>query len=196
MMQPAAADEPSYTYRPSMLGSPWAFRLADDAIHWDSGRRSGRVFLNTITRVRLSFRPAGMQSQRFMTEIWSSGAPKLTLVSTSWKSMVEYTRLDREYCAFISGLHARLAAHAGNIRFISGLPLPMFVGGVILFVAASLGLAALTVRAIQFDAVPAAVLIGAFLGVFLWQAGGFFRRNRPGRYTPQALPPELMPALD
>ena len=38
--------------------------------------------------------------------------------------------------------------------------------------------------------------IGAFLALFLWQAGNYFRRNRPGRYTPQALPPELMPRGD
>jgi hypothetical protein len=72
----------------------------------------------------------------------------------------------------------------------------MFWGGLVLFIAASLGIASLTVRAIQSGATLAAVMIGAFLALFLWQAGNYFRRNRPGRYTPQALPPELMPRGD
>jgi hypothetical protein len=54
----------------------------------------------------------------------------------------------------------------------------------------------LTVRAIQAGAFPAAILVAAFLGVFLWQAGGFLRRNRPGRYAPDALPRDLLPPAD
>jgi hypothetical protein len=189
-------DSRTYTYRPSVLGAPWTFRLGGDGIDWDSGRRSGRVGYATVTRVRLSYRPAGMQSQRYMTEIWSSGGPKLMIVSSSWKSMVEQIRLDGAYRAFIGELHARLAASGGRAAFDTGLPFPMFWGGLVLFIAASLGIASLTVRAIQSGATLAAVMIGAFLALFLWQAGNYFRRNRPGRYTPQALPPELMPRGD
>jgi hypothetical protein len=184
---------PSYSYRPSALGAPWTFRLTADGIHWDSGRRNGVVRYDTIRRVRLSYRPAGMQSQRFMTEIWSSAAPKLTLVSSSWKSMVEQIRLDRDYGIFIGELHHRVAVSGGRVTFDAGLPFLMFWGGVILFAAAALGLAALTVRAVHERAFAAAGLIGAFFALFLWQAGGYFARNRPGRYEPRSLPRALMP---
>jgi hypothetical protein len=62
-----------------------------------------------------------------------------------------------------------------------------------LFAAAALGLAALTVRAVHERAFAAAGLIGAFFALFLWQAGGYFARNRPGRYEPRSLPRALMP---
>ena len=32
-----------------------------------------------------------------------------------------------------------------------------------------------------------------FLALFAWQLGTFFRRNRPGTYGPDALPPEVLP---
>ena len=38
-----------------------------------------------------------------------------------------------------------------------------------------------------------AAFVGAFMLLFLWQGGNFFRRNRPGFYRPEALPAELLP---
>ena len=35
----------------------------------------------------------------------------------------------------------------------------------------------------------------ALMALFLWQGGNFFRRNRPGRYRPDALPAALMPKV-
>ena len=35
--------------------------------------------------------------------------------------------------------------------------------------------------------------VGAFLALSLWQLGGFFRRNRPGRYRADAPPGDLLP---
>jgi hypothetical protein len=42
-------------------------------------------------------------------------------------------------------------------------------------------------------ALGAVAVVGVFLALFLWQGGSFFRRNRPGLYRPDALPPDLMP---
>jgi hypothetical protein len=38
-----------------------------------------------------------------------------------------------------------------------------------------------------------AAIVAAFLAFYLWQAGNFFRRNRPGTYRPDALPADVMP---
>jgi hypothetical protein len=58
-----------------------------------------------------------------------------------------------------------------------------------------LGIAGLALRALEVGAFAGAAFIGAFLGLFVWQAGGFFRRNRPGTYRPEALPPRLLPKI-
>jgi hypothetical protein len=189
----ATADNTAYTFRRSLLGAPREFKLAGDGIDWVVGRRSGHVPFRAIGRLRLSYRHASMQSHRFMTELWAEGAPKLEIVSSSWKSMVEQERLDKPYAAFIAELHRRIALAAPLARFEQGSSPLLYWPGLIVFASVALAAAVLIVRALQVAAIGGAVFIAAFLIFFLWQAGNFFRRNRPGFYRPEALPLELMP---
>jgi hypothetical protein len=195
-IEPAGTGEDvAYTYRPSLLGAPWEFKLVDDGIDWSNGRKSGRVPFRTLRRVRLSFRPASMQTHRFAAELWADGAPKLEILSSSWKSMVEQVRQDKPYAAFIAELHRRVALAAPPARFEQGSRPFLYWPGLIVYVGVSLGLAWLVMRALQAGAKGGAVFVSAFLALFLWQGGNFFRRNRPGLYRPDAPPAELMPRV-
>jgi hypothetical protein len=187
------ADQPSYSFRPSTFGAPRNFRLLDQAITWEIGRRSGTMAFDRIDRVRLSYRPATLQTHRFVTEIWSVGTPRLDIASSSWKSMVEQVDQGDAYRAFVVELHKRLAAAGPRTQFATGMNPLIYWPGLALFIAAAIGFAGLTVRALQSDAGVAALLIAAFLLLFLWQAGNIFYRNRPGSYRPDALPPALLP---
>ena len=189
----AADTSVGYAYRPSLLGAVWQFKLADGGIEWVTGRRSGHIPFRNVRRLRMSFKPANMQSQRFLTEVWAEGAPKLEIVSSSWKSMVEQERLDKPYSAFVGELHRRLAAAATPVRYEQGTRPLMYWPGLVLSVGVSLGLSMLIVRALQVDAMSGAAFIGAFLALFLWQGGNYFHRNRPGVYRPDALPAALLP---
>lgn len=183
----------AYSFRPSAFGAPRNFRVSDRAIAWEIGRRSGTVAFKEIDRVRLSYRPATLQTNRFAAEIWSAGTPRLDVVSSSWKSMVEQVDQSNDYRRFVVDLHRGLAAAGGSIRFDSGMNPLIYWPGLALFAAAAIGFAALAVRALQTGAGVAALLITAFLLLFLWQAGNIFYRNRPGSYRPDALPTLLLP---
>ncbi len=189
----SAAELFAYTYRPSLLGAPWEFSLASGGIDWASGRKSGHIPFRNIRRLRLSFRPASMQTHRFATELWADGAPKLQILSSSWKSVVELERLDKPYAAFITELHRRIALAAPAARFEQGSHPLLYWPGLIVFAGVSFALAWLLVRALQADVKGGAAFVGAFLALFLWQGGNYFRRNRPGRYRPEAPPVELLP---
>ena len=191
-----AAAGPSYAFRPSAFGAPRSFRLSERGLAWEIGRRSGVIPFDRISRVRMSYRPATLQQHRFITEIWSSEAPRLDIVSSSWKSMVEQANLGADYRAFIVELHRRLAGAGTAARFDAGVNPVIFWLGVIVFAGASLGLAALVVRALEADARLGALLIAGFLMLFLWQVGNIFYRNRPAAYRPDALPPVLLPRPD
>ena len=65
----------------------------------------------------MSYRPTNMQQQRFMTEVWADGMPKLQIVSSSWKSMFEQERFDRAYSDFVAALH-RSQARAGTFLYV------------------------------------------------------------------------------
>ncbi len=185
--------ELSYSFKSSVMGAPWEFRLTARALEWRKGRLAGAVAYDDIRRVRLSFRPVTLQNQRFLAEVWPKRGPKLEIASSSWKSIVEQERLDAAYRRFIAALHQRLAASGSNAAFETGSPPLLYWPGLAIFAGTALGLAALAVRALQVGTLVAAVFIGGFLALFLWQAGTFFRRNRPGRYGADQLPPELFP---
>jgi hypothetical protein len=189
----AASESPAYSYRLSLLGTPWEFKLAGDGIDWSAGSKSGHLRYRDIRRVRLSYRPTSMQSHRFMTELWAEGAPKLEILSTSWRSMVEQVRLDRPYAAFVTELHRRIALAAPPARFEQGSNPMLYWPGLIVFAGVALGLALLVVRALQADTKAGAAFVGCFFALMLWQGGNFFRRNRPGLYRPEAPPADLLP---
>jgi hypothetical protein len=201
-MTPDLTDSPTednltYSYRPSLLGPPWSFTLTDRGMDWSAGGRSGHVRYRDVRRLRLSFKPVSMQTHRFLTEIWAEGAPKLEIVSSSWKSMVEQERRDGPYAAFVSELHARIASAASPVpvRYDQGANPFTYWPGLVLYTLVALALAAVFVRALEVHAIGGAAFIGAFVALFLWQGGNFFRRNRPGTYRPDALPHELMPRV-
>ncbi len=190
--EPPAAGE-TYTYRASLLGAPFTFRLTDAGLAFEAGRRAGLIPYQTIARLRLSFKPSSMQSGRYVTEIWAADAPKLTIVSSSWKSMMIQERQDKAYSAFIGALHRRLDAAGAKTQFERGsLPI-LYWPGLVAFVGVGLALALLIVRALQVDAKAGAAFIGGFLALFLWQGGNFFRRNKPGTYRPEIPPADLLP---
>src|SRR6476659_2668404 len=184
----------TYSYRPSLLGAGWEFTLGQHGLDWTRGDRSGHAAYASIRRIRLSYRPMSMQMHRFVTEIVADDALFLRIVSTSWKSLVEQERLDRAYSAFVIELHRRVAERSPQLICERGRSPFLYWPGLLSFVLIAAGLAILIVRALQAHALLGAVLVAVFLGLFVWQSGNFFRRNRPGPYRPDALPPALLPA--
>ena len=189
----AAGNVVTYAYRPSVMGAVREFKLSDDGIDWAAGVRSGHIPYRNIRLLRMSYRPTSIQSQRFVTELWAEGAPKLKINSSSWKSMVEEERLDQSYSAFVRELHRRISNVATSARFEQGSRPLIYWPSLVVFVAVALGLAGLIARALQIGASGGAAFVGAFLALYLWQGGNFLRRNRPGKYCPGALPKEVMP---
>jgi hypothetical protein len=189
----AERGNPVYVYKPSLLGAPWEFRLAPDAIEWRMGRHHGRTPYGRIARVRLSYRPVTMQMRRFLTEIWAADGPRLSIASASWKSIVEQETKDQAYGAFVRELHRRIAATGARPALVTGSPAFLYWPGLAIFVVVSLGLAALTLQGLRAGAWAGAAFVGGFLALFLWQSGNYFHRNRPGSYRPDALPAELVP---
>jgi hypothetical protein len=191
--QPGAGGDLRYAHKPSLMGAAWELYLRPDALEWRTGRHHGRIPYDRITRIRLSFRPVTMQTRRFVTEIWWPGAPRLFIASTSWRSLIEQAAQDQAYGAFVRELNARVAVAGGAASFETGVPPFLYWPGVVVFVGVVAGLAVLTLHTLATGAYSGAALVAGFLALFVWQSGGYFKRNRPGRYRPDAPPKELVP---
>lgn len=189
----ASPDTPYYGYKPSLLGAPWEFWLQPHGLGWRAGRYEGVTPYRDITGVRLSYRPTTMQTRRFITEIRAKGGPRLVISSTSSRSLVEQANQIESYSSFVRDLHARIAGSGGAAEFRAGFPPLLYWPGLLAFLTISLATVALMVRALLVGEWAAVALIGGFLGLFLWQSGGFFDRNRPRGYRPDAIPDKLLP---
>src|SRR5436853_6902216 len=161
---PADASEILYAYKPSLMGAPFELRLTPDALEWRRGTTTGRAPYARIRRSRLGFRPMTMQNYRFLTEVRIADGRKLQIASTSWKSLIEHERFDAGYGAFVTELCRRVGLAGGQTLFQSGSPVVLYWLGLLVFVGASLALAALTVRALQVAAWSGAAFIAAFPG--------------------------------
>jgi hypothetical protein len=190
-----APSDPTYAFKTSLMGAMAQFTLRPDTLDWQLGRRSGSIRYDRIAAVRLSYRPVTTQSHRFVAEIWSADNPKIQISSASWRSMFEQERMDAAYAAFIGELHRRLAAAGAPAQFSTGLPHATYWVGVVVFAAVMIATAILGVRALIAGQWSAAAIVGAFLAVFAYQIGNHFRRNRPGRYRADAIPPNIIPHL-
>src|SRR5512139_551942 len=131
----------------------------------------------------MSYRPTSRQSHRFLTELWAAGSPKLQIVSSSWKSMMEQERLDRSYSTFIQELHRQILKVNSSAQFERGISPLVFWPGVIVFVAAAFGLAALIARALQAGATTSAAIVGAFLLLYLLAGRQFFSAESAGHLS-------------
>lgn len=200
MDQPQAVEEsaqfPKYSYKPSLMGSPWTFQLAPDALVWSLGSTSGRVPYGSIRRIRLSFRPVTMQSYRFLAEIWSERNPKMPISSASWKSLVEQERQDQAYVGFLTALHERIARARGAPKLEAGAIPFLYWPGLVIFGGICVAIIGLIWRALLQGETAATLFLLAFFVFMLWQLGGFFKRNLPRRYTLDRLPSDILPKIN
>ena len=190
---PSHEGDPIYGYKPNLMGAPWVFRLTGKGIEWEYGRRSALLRYEDVRRVRMSYRPATLQTHRFITEIWSEHSPKLQISSTSFRGLMEQQRQDAEYTAFVGELHWRLAASRSAARFEAGMNKWLYLMGAFVMVAIAVALAIFLGRtALNRDVVGFAMVAGVML-LFAWQVGTIFYRNRPLTYRPEQPPPAVLP---
>lgn len=182
-----------YAFKPSLAGGARQFDLTEQGLAWRSGGRSGVWPLDEIAAVRLSFRPTSMQPRRFRADIAHASGDNVTLYSATWQTAALMTPQDGGYRAFIVELHKRLATMGSKAAFTAGIGRTPYLAGLIAMALVGLGIAALLLRALWIGEFTAALFLGGFAALFVWQIGGFMKRNRPRSYTPDALPADVLP---
>jgi hypothetical protein len=157
------------------------------------GQRSGRIPYGDIRRLRLSYRPTSVQSSRYLAEIWPAAGPKLTVASTSRRTMIDADRHDAAYAAFVRDLAGRIARANPNTPIELGtLPL-VYWPGLTVFAVLAIAMLVLAVRAVQVEQWGGTAVIVGFWALFLWQIGRFFWRNRPRACRGDDVPDDILP---
>jgi hypothetical protein len=188
-----AAPGTRYLYKASLIGSAYRFELTDDGIDWQVRGKAGLWRYADIAALRLSYRPASMQSRRFRCDIEHVNRQRIAVMSTTWQTVTLMTPQDKPYRTFILELHARLAAAGSRAELIGGLKPGVYALGVALLALVAIAVTGLFARAIATGEWGGALFLVGFIALFGWQIGGFIRRNRPRRYGFGDVPAELLP---
>lgn len=184
----------TYSYKPRLMGPSYEFALSQDSLDWSIGPHSGRVSYPMIRHIRLGYKPTNMASARFMAEIWPLNAPKLLLYSVSARSLVDMADQGGDYARFLRELHRRVAAAKAECVYEAGFPSWRWWPSIIVGVLTLFALAYIVVQGFLAGQYLIAAVI-AFIGAwFLWQIWNIVVRNRPRRYDPGSLPPDVLPA--
>lgn len=196
--QPAAAigtdtgDGTDYIFKSSLAGGAKQLTLSDNGLTVRAARLQMWA-LEDIASIVLTYRPASMQAWRFRADITTSGGQSIAVYSTTWHSIAQMARQDSGYRAFIVELHRRLQKIGSSARLTAGINPVLYIAGVVVMALFGLVLAGLFVRALLTAQFAGALFLAGFGAWFVWQIGGFMRRNRPRTYTFDTLPQDLLP---
>ena len=183
----------SYVYKASLISSAYQFELTDSGLSWRIGRRSDVWPYADIASIRLSYRPMSMQARRFRADIERAGGGRIAILSTTWQTVSLMAPQDQGYRAFITELHRRMKEAGSRASLIGGIGTMSYAIAVAMLVLLAIAMVGLLVRALAtFEFTGALFLIGISVW-FAWTIGGFIKRNRPRRYSFDALPATLLP---
>ena len=182
-----------YAYRASLIGAAHRFELTDDGLSWRVGGPSAVWPYLTVASIRLSYRPVWMQSHRFRADLENASRERIAVLSTSWQTAALMAPQDRDYRAFITQLHRRLAQTGSTAVLTCGLRSNIYVAALVLLALVAAALAGLSARALATGEFAGLIFLAGFAALFAWQVGGFIRRNRPRSYGFDDLPKDLLP---
>ena len=191
--EPQQPEPTRYAFKPSAAGSPLMLELTGQGLSYSSGFRSDQWSYADIACIRLSYRPVSMLSHRFRADIWHRNGKRLRVISATWAGIVALTPQNDSYRAFIEELHRRLVAEGRDVQCLSGMPKITFVLACAVFAAVMAALASLLVRALVTGEFVASLFMMGFGLWFGWHTGGWLKRNTPRTYTPDSVPPQMLP---
>lgn len=189
----ADGDGTHYVFKPSLVGSAWQFDLTGEGLSWQVKGKHGLWPLEKIAAIRLSYRPVSMQSRRFRADIEDTRGERVSVYSTTWHTVALMSPQDSGYRAFITELHRRLAAIDSKAVLVVGINPAMYWAGLAVTALVGTAMLGLLIRAMMIGQYGGVLFLAGFAALFGWQIGGFMRRNRPRRYTFDALPQDVLP---
>ncbi|MCK1614233.1 MULTISPECIES: hypothetical protein [unclassified Bradyrhizobium] len=189
--EPAAGA--SYAYKASLIGSAHRFELTEQGLSWHIAGRSGLWRYDEISAIRLSFRPVSMQQHRFRADVSHASGGRIAILSTSWQTAALMAPQDNGFRHFIVALHARMAQAGSHAELTAGLGRRTYVTMLAFLAVLAVAMTGLLIRALAIGEFAGALFIIGFAALFVWQIGGFVRRNQPRSYSFDRVPSALLP---
>jgi hypothetical protein len=183
----------AYQHRAKPYATEARFEMMQDHLAVTQGSRSGNYPYRDIALVRLVYKPRNTTNEGYQAKLYRHDRKTVALTNLSWKSLVDLDRQDRDYADFVRALVRRIAAANPSVALEAGMP--RWLHGVTT-AAGVLAIAALVfvgIQALRQGGWPMALMTVAIGAYFCWWTWRYLSRNRPRRFTPDAIPSDVMP---
>ncbi|MEQ9285262.1 MAG: hypothetical protein RIG77_00050 [Cyclobacteriaceae bacterium] len=185
-----------YSFRKSAFEKEKSYELTTDGIRIvDHEGKESLVEYTAILRVNPAFVSTKSNSFYQCTLKLKNGESVL-LKSQHYVGLANFEDRNESYVNFVKGLHKILSTANPGIEYKKGIGKLAYLASMLLFVIAG----------VAFPIVAIAMLIGGQLlygGIALlasilliFRMINYSKRNKPGTYTPDALPDTLLPSLN
>jgi hypothetical protein len=182
-----------YEHRAKPYAQEARFEMKRDVLAVTQGSRSGDFAYGDITMVRLLYKPRNTTNEGYQAKLYRKDRRTVGLTNLTWKSLVDLDRQDADYATFVKTLIQRIATANPNVVLEAGMPrwlhiLTAVAGGIAMIALVLVGIAAL-----RQGGWPMALMTVAIGAYFVWWTWRYLGRNRPRRFRPDAIPPDVMP---
>jgi hypothetical protein len=182
-----------YQHRARPYSSEARFELKDDHVAIEQGRRSGNFHYRDVVLIRLLYKPRNTTNEGYQAKLYRRDNKTAALTNLSWKSLVDLDRQDGAYVRFLSALIDRTVRANPAVVLEAGMPRWLHAVTAVAGGGAVLALVVVTIQAVRAGSLPAAALTGALGAYFVWWSYRYLGRNRPRRFTADAIPADVLP---
>jgi len=184
--------ESDYRVRLHAFEQERVWRVGPEGLSWDGGDKKGHFPFRDIRMIRLSYTPTRFDFARYRCSVTRFNGWREEIVSTSYAGIGSFEDRAQDYGRFVRKLVAYASKGNPAIRFEAGESHIKYWGSIAILVGA-FALLALVIFSIGFN--PTWIIIVKLVVIaFLFPIClRWMRKNRPQRFSPDSIPPELLP---
>ncbi|MCP5535309.1 MAG: hypothetical protein H7A51_03630 [Akkermansiaceae bacterium] len=191
-LPPTDAKPLEYEARITLFDKVCVYRLDANSIRAVSELGEFVYPLADIVSVRCRFFPTRVQRNRYETILTMRTGGTLKICNQFFKGVADFEDRSPAYANFVKGLHNHLATQNPRCAFHAGTTAlgfwlnALFLGAVLLIL--------IVLGIIMITAIPAVAIIKFLIILFYTPTCWcWFKRNKPRRYDPKNIPPDVLP---
>lgn len=183
----------TYAHTPKPFGREVTFALKGRELIVSDERTTLTAPVREIVQMRLTYEPKNSMAKGFRMKLWFSNNRTAVMTNLAWRSLIQVERQDEAYRRFVTALVAEIGRANPACRFLAGHPRPAWIVTSLASLATLGGIGWLAYRSLQIGAGGMALITLLFAAWFAFTIGEMIRRNRPQSFTPDRIPPDVLP---
>ena len=184
-----------YAFRKSALEKEKTYALTKEGIEvTDHEGNKTMHHYSDVSKVNTSY-AASKNNSFYQCELKMASGPSLQLKSQHYRGLADFEDRNEAYREFVTALHKLLAAANPNVAYKKGISVAVYIASMAIFIIAGILFPIIAIFALIAGSTIYGI-IGIIGSLFLIiRMVTYSKKNKPGNYEPDNIPPNLLPAI-